>query len=125
MPSIVRTGLAHHLWSQAQTSLEWATTRFWEHIIRAMFAVEDDWVVASQQPPTDDPQDRRRVELVVDKWTNKSIHRLFIFEAKKQNASQTEIQTLEYQAYGACFGSKVNLLGNLNYDAGNLLVDPP
>ena len=78
-----------------------------------MFAVEDNWVVASQQPPTDDPQDRRRVELVVDKWTaERSTHRLFIFEAKKQSASQTEIETLEYQAYDACI-THLNYSGRL------------
>ena len=101
MPSIVRTDLARHLWSQAQTSLEWATTRFWEHIIRAMFTVEDNWVVASQQPPTDDPQDPRRVELVVDEWTNKSTHRSFIFEAKnrahpKKKSPMKHVSHLKY-----------------------------
>src|ERR1700710_2220561 len=102
MPSIVRTPLARHLWSQAQKHLEWAATRFWEHIIRGEFPVEDNWIVASQQPPTDDPQDRRRVELVVDKWTDKSTHRPPTPEAKKHSASQSEIDILEHQAYEAC-----------------------
>ncbi len=102
MPSIVRTSLELHLWSQAQTNNEWATTKFWEHKIRGEFPGEDDWVVASQQPPTDDPGDRRRVELVVDKWTGTTTSRLFIFEAKKHHASQTEIDELEHQAYEAC-----------------------
>lgn len=102
IPSIVRTSLEYHLWTKAQTNNEWATTRFWEHYIRGEYPCEDNWVVASQQPPTDDPEDLRRVELVVDKWTGEFIHRLFIFEAKKKKANQSEIDELEHQAYEAC-----------------------
>jgi hypothetical protein len=102
MPSIVRTDLEFHLWSDAQVHNEWATSKFWEHIIRDKFPCKDNWVVASQQPPSDDSEDRRRVELVVEHWSEGSMHRVFIFEAKKHLATQSEIDTLEHQAYEAC-----------------------
>ncbi|KAH9216765.1 hypothetical protein DL95DRAFT_459869 [Leptodontidium sp. 2 PMI_412] len=102
MPSIVRSSLEAHLWTQAQSQNEWATTKFWEHLIRGQFPSDDNWVVALQQPPTDDPQDRRRVKLVVDQWTGTMTHRLFILEAKKHKASQSEIDILEQQAFEAC-----------------------
>lgn len=103
MPSIVRDDVTYFLWSQAQTKLEWATTKFWEHIIRPWYPAKEKWVIASQQPPTDKDVNLRRVELVVDKWigTSQLMHRLFIFEAKKHSASVTEIDELEHQAYNA------------------------
>ena len=60
--------------------------------------------MASQQPPTDERSDLRRVELVVEKWDSSDymLKRLFIFEAKKHNASQAEIEEVEYQAFEAC-----------------------
>jgi len=102
--SIVRGGLTSHLWSQAQSNLEWASTRFWEHIIRAIFTVEDDWVVASQQPPGD-PTHLRRADLVVAKWANRSLQTRFILEVKKPNASQDEIQEVEHQTFNACIAN--------------------
>lgn len=40
--------------------------------------------------------------MVVDKWANKSLRRLFLIGAEKKSASQIEIETLEYQTYEAC-----------------------
>lgn len=101
--SIVRTATERALWEQAQTKPEWGTTRLWEHKVHKEFPAGEDWIVASQQPPTDEDGNLRRVDLVVDKWKRENYtHRLFIFEAKKKSATLTEIDELEQQAYNAC-----------------------
>lgn len=64
-----------------------------------------DWSIASEQPPTKSDDDRRRVDIRVDRW---KAHRqpkwctIMFFEAKKAMASASEIDTLEIQAYNAC-----------------------
>lgn len=102
--SIVRDDITLYLWSLAQTRLEWATTRFWEHIIRSFFAANKGWVLSSQQPPTDEDANLRRVELALDQWKGKAqpMRRVFFFEGKKHGASATEIDNVEVQIYDAC-----------------------
>lgn len=60
--------------------------------------------MASQQPHTNEPRDRRRVELTMDYWdiSEKSLFRVFIWEAKKNKVSPSDIENLEYQAYESC-----------------------
>lgn len=100
--SIVTTQVEWVLWQDAQKHDEWATTKFWEHILQKVYPAADGWVVSSQQPPTREKSDRRRVETTVEILLNGSLQKLVIKEAKKHKASQTEIEEVEAQAYQAC-----------------------
>lgn len=90
------------LWNSAQTQPEWATTSFWEYVLKEQFFQGREWKVSSQQPPTTDRNDRRRVDLSIGRWKSNGWQIIALFEAKKQNCSQTEIQELEFQAFNAC-----------------------
>ncbi|KAI9730330.1 MAG: hypothetical protein M1818_008233 [Claussenomyces sp. TS43310] len=90
------------LWIEAQTKPEWATTLFWEYVLKEQFFSGRDWTISSQQPPTNEASDLRRVDLRIQRWNNKRWNTILFFEAKKQNCSQAEIDTLEGQAYEAC-----------------------
>jgi hypothetical protein len=61
-------------------------------------------VVSSQQPPTGEKWDRRRVENVIEilDRDHGSLQRLLIVEAKRQNVSKDMVTEVEYQAYEAC-----------------------
>lgn len=101
--SIVNTPILKVLWKRANANPEAKTTAFWEAYINSEFPIKDNYAVASQQPPNDAPGNLRRVDLTVDKLINESLlHRLFIFEAKKSSASQSEIDDLEIQGFEAC-----------------------
>lgn len=90
------------LWASAQTQLECATTRFWEYVLKEQFFKGRNWAISSQQPPTNDPNDMRRVDLRIERWKTNRWQTIALFEAKKQNCSQAEIQELEFQAFNAC-----------------------
>ena len=52
------------LWEEAQRMPEHATTARWQNIFAEVFPYQQ-YNVASQQPPTEFPDDRRRIDLVV------------------------------------------------------------
>jgi hypothetical protein len=66
-----------------------------------VYPAADGWVVSSQQPPTSERGDRRRVETTVEVLQD-SLQKLLVVEAKHHNASQDEIQEVEAQAYNGC-----------------------
>ncbi|KFX95670.1 hypothetical protein V490_03721 [Pseudogymnoascus sp. VKM F-3557] len=82
------------LWNSAQTKPEWAATRFWEYVLKDQFFTGRDWALSSQQPPTDDREDRRRADLRIERWTSKGWQTIAFFEAKKQNCTQPEVHEL-------------------------------
>lgn len=102
--SIITTPVLLSLWTDAQYHPDWATTRFWEYLIRNVFN-QDDWVVSSQQPPSHNPRVGRRVDLLVEHIepaTGISSTILFM-EMKRAAASQTELTACEHQAFtGGC-----------------------
>ncbi|ELR06923.1 hypothetical protein GMDG_02293 [Pseudogymnoascus destructans 20631-21] len=106
--SLIINQRTRSLWETAQTRPEWAATRFWEYVLKGQFFIGDDWAISSQQPPTDDREDRRRVDLRIERWKSNRWQIIALFEAKKQNCSQTEVDELEHQAYNACM---VHLIG--------------
>jgi hypothetical protein len=71
-------------------------------VLKDQFFNTRDWALSSQQPPTDEASDLRRVELRIERWINHQWQTILFFEAKKQKCSQTEIDELEFQAYNAC-----------------------
>ncbi|AEO62165.1 hypothetical protein MYCTH_2114022 [Thermothelomyces thermophilus ATCC 42464] len=79
------------------------TTRLWEYIFNHVIFTDDKWVVSSQQPPTHQPGELRRVDLVVEKMDSSAttVGTLLCLEAKRANASPSDIQELEYQAFTA------------------------
>ncbi|KAH6667179.1 hypothetical protein B0J14DRAFT_440315, partial [Halenospora varia] len=100
--SIVNTVVEHILWNDAQKHNEWASTKFWEHKLQKAYPAADGWIVSSQQPPTRDKSDRRRVETTVECLHGESLQKLQIVECKDHNASQSQIDEVEHQAYNAC-----------------------
>ncbi|KAH7113471.1 hypothetical protein B0J13DRAFT_460833 [Dactylonectria estremocensis] len=79
------------LWNDVQEKPEWATTRFWEYVFK------------QYRPPTDDDDDLRRVDLVVENFDdNGNSTTLLFMEAKRANATRDQIEDVEYQAFTAC-----------------------
>ncbi|KAI1265981.1 hypothetical protein F5Y18DRAFT_34188 [Xylariaceae sp. FL1019] len=114
--SIVTTPTMRKLWNDAQIHPEWATTRLWEYIFNHNVFTEEDWVVASQQPPTHKPGDLRRVDIVVEKIDNdaRTVGTLLFVEAKRASASLSDIDQVEYQAFtAACAYSITNEVENI------------
>ncbi|GKU07226.1 hypothetical protein FLAG1_10982 [Fusarium langsethiae] len=101
--SIITTPRLQRLWQDAQDHPEWAATRLWEYVFNHIVFREDIWVVSSQQPPTHQDGDLRRVDLVVERIDNDAatVATLLFHEAKRANASPSDIQEVEYQAFTA------------------------
>jgi len=89
-------------WEKAQTKPEWGATKFWEYVLKEQFFTGRDWSLSSQQPPTDESSDLRRMELRIEKWIGNQWYTIICYEAKKAKCTQTEIDELECQAYNAC-----------------------
>jgi hypothetical protein len=90
------------LWSEALSENEHATTAFWTYWFRRDKLFKgDDWNITPEQPPYD-RSDRRRVDLLINKWINGKWHTLFFFEAKKGTAGTADIEEVEQQAFTAC-----------------------
>jgi len=89
------------LWSEAVTDKEHATTAFWSYWFRRDRLFRDDWNIPPEAPPAK-ISDRRRVDLLINKWFNGKWHTICFFEAKKGTASTPDIQEVEQQAFTAC-----------------------
>jgi len=98
--SILNTPELMKLWQDAQIHPEWATTRFWEYLFNQIVFSDGKWSVASQQPPTRDPDDVRRVDLVVERISDSAV--LLFLEAKRAQATKTMVEAVESQAFTAC-----------------------
>ncbi|KAI0537838.1 hypothetical protein GGR58DRAFT_470060 [Xylaria digitata] len=101
--SIITDGRLQRLWADAQQHPEWATTRLWEYIFNRVVFTESKWVVSSQQPPTHQPGELRRVDLVVEEVDSnaQTVGTLLFVEAKRASASPRDIEEVEYQAFTA------------------------
>ncbi|TAQ83462.1 hypothetical protein B7494_g8214 [Chlorociboria aeruginascens] len=90
------------LWSEAITDKEHATTAFWSYWFRRDRLFRgDDWNIPPEAPPAE-ISDRRRVDLLINKWFNGKWHTICFFEAKKGTAGIPDIQEVEQQAFTAC-----------------------
>jgi hypothetical protein len=79
----INTPQLQKLWTAAQSRPEWATTKFWEYVFNHGAFTSRQWAVSSQQPPTDQEGDLRRVDLVVEQIDdNDSSITLLLIEAK-------------------------------------------
>ncbi|AEO59481.1 hypothetical protein MYCTH_2063233 [Thermothelomyces thermophilus ATCC 42464] len=101
--SVITNPRLARLWQDAQTHPEWATTRLWEYLFNHIVFTDDNFIVSSQQPPTHQPGELRRVDLVIEKMdsTATTIGTLLFLEAKRASASRTDIEEVEYQAFTA------------------------
>ncbi|KAH9212294.1 hypothetical protein DL95DRAFT_509450 [Leptodontidium sp. 2 PMI_412] len=99
--SIVKTDVEYFLWKDAQKHHEWASSKFWEHKLQKTFPASEDWIVSSQQPPMREKSDRRRGEATVECLYGNSFEKLQIVECKQNNATKSQIQEVEAQAYDA------------------------
>ncbi|KAF9767413.1 hypothetical protein IL306_000036 [Fusarium sp. DS 682] len=101
--SCIDTPQLKRLWEQVQTKPEWATTKFWEYVFKENVFGSRHWAIASQQPPTDDENDLRRVDLVVENIDDNENSTILLFmEAKRANVTLDQIDVVEYQAFTAC-----------------------
>jgi hypothetical protein len=101
--SIINSRRLLGLWEDAQRKPEWATTRLWEYIFKEEVFKGKMWSIASQQPPTDEDGDLRRVDLVPEHSDdNGAWARVLFFEAKCANATPSDLETVEFQAFTAC-----------------------
>ncbi|EJP63396.1 uncharacterized protein BBA_07572 [Beauveria bassiana ARSEF 2860] len=77
----INTPQLKKLWNDAQARPEWAATRFWEYVFVQIVFKDPMWSVASQQPPTRQDGDRRRVDLMAEDIMN-NFTLLFVTERK-------------------------------------------
>ncbi|KAK8917714.1 hypothetical protein VCV18_009036 [Metarhizium anisopliae] len=82
------------------TKPEHAITEFWEHVLRPKVFPGSQLSLPSQQPPTGDANDLRRVNVLVRNIKNNTV--LLLLEAKRANATRDQIEAVEYQAFTAC-----------------------
>ncbi|KAG5754570.1 hypothetical protein H9Q70_002815 [Fusarium xylarioides] len=100
--SIINTPMLKTLWQDAQDYPEWAATKLWEYVFNRVIFRDDKWVVSSQQPPTRAADDKRRVDLVVQKQSSKGdLQTLLFLEAKRAEVDASVVQIVEYQAFTA------------------------
>lgn len=94
----------HDLWEEAQREPEYATTALWESIFAEVFPYYE-YNVASQQPPTKDRDDRRRIDLVVRPRNDRGGPRavLLFMEAKRTGMTADIVDECERQALTACW----------------------
>ncbi|RSL83311.1 hypothetical protein CDV31_016844 [Fusarium ambrosium] len=120
--SQINTPQLKKLWEQVQSKPEWATTKFWEYVFKQNVFGSRHWAIASQQPPTDDENDLRRVDLVVENIDdNENSTALLLMEAKRANVTLDLIDEVEYQAFTACWQE---ILRNLNFIKHNPIPGP-
>ncbi|KID60738.1 hypothetical protein MBR_10335, partial [Metarhizium brunneum ARSEF 3297] len=82
------------------TKPEHAITEFWEHVLRLKVFPGRQSSLPSQQPPTGDANDLRRVNVLVRNIEDDTV--LLLLEAKRANATRDQIEAVEYQAFTAC-----------------------
>ena len=101
--SLLTTPRLQRLWQDAQIYPEWATTRLWQYIFNHAIFTDDKWVVSSKQPPTHQPGDLRRVDLVVERMDSNAttVSALLFVKAKRASASPFDVEEVEYEAFTA------------------------
>ncbi|KAI0425287.1 hypothetical protein F5Y09DRAFT_335094 [Xylaria sp. FL1042] len=104
--SIINTETLTALWNEAQQQPEWATTQLWEHIFNRIVFNNHPWIVSSQQPPTRQDGDLRRVDLGV---TSGITLTLLFMKAKRGHASPSDVASAEMQAYTAACACAVEM----------------
>ncbi len=101
--SVINTPQLHKLWKDAQDRPEWAPTKFWEYVFKQKAFSGHQWIVASQQPPTYDEEELRRVDLLVERVDDKADTTTLLFmKATRAQATVSDIETVEYQVFTAC-----------------------
>lgn len=101
--SLVEDGYLLELWKEAQkpSSLESASVAFWNQLFSKYIFAEKEWVVAPETAPAE-TDSLRRVDLVIKYFGNESLEVLYFHELKRINASPTDLEEVEYQAFKAC-----------------------
>lgn len=101
--SIINTGLLRDLYNDASVHDEWATTKLWEYLFNKKYFSDDEWIVASQQPPSRAYPSLRRVDLIIQYHPlgNRVWETVLFLEAKRNAARETDIAECETQAWRA------------------------
>ncbi|KAK3356403.1 hypothetical protein B0T25DRAFT_430740, partial [Lasiosphaeria hispida] len=73
------------------------------YLFNHVIFTDEKFIVSSQQPPTHQPGELRRVDLVVERMnsTATTVGTLLFLEAKRASASFSKIAEVEYQAFTA------------------------
>ncbi|KAL2193061.1 hypothetical protein P885DRAFT_46262 [Corynascus similis CBS 632.67] len=101
--SIITDPRLARLWRNAQIHPEWAVTRLWEYLFNHVFFKEDAFIVSSQQSPTRQPGELRRVDLVVEMMDSRAttLGNLLFLQAKRASTLHSMTQEVEYRAFAA------------------------
>ncbi|KAF7866692.1 hypothetical protein EAF04_005534 [Stromatinia cepivora] len=102
--SLVKTSSIRRLWEDAQASLEYSSTRFWEYAFKEFLFNGPDWNNPSQQAYTPKSGDNRRCDSIIERYDpiKKKWETIMFHEAKLDSASEADIDVCEKQAYNAC-----------------------
>ncbi|OBR09203.1 hypothetical protein CH63R_07968 [Colletotrichum higginsianum IMI 349063] len=99
--SLMQNPILIKLRDDAERHDEWATVKFWNHVLTKYVFTEDHFVVSTEQPPVP-LGSLRRVDVVIESWSGSRFHLLLFLEAKKGRAGPVDIAEVEAQAYSAC-----------------------
>lgn len=95
----------HDLWEDAQTKPEHATMALWKNIFAEVIPFQQ-YSVASKQPPTENPDDRRRIDLVVRPLSRPDDPQaeLLFMQTTRSGAPPSLVKECEEQALATCWG---------------------
>lgn len=101
--SLVTDEYLLELWKEAQkpSSLESASVAFWNHLWSKYVFAEKEWVITPETSPAEIDKSRR-VDLVIKYFSGASMEVLCFHELKRMNASPSDLEEVEYQAFKAC-----------------------
>jgi hypothetical protein len=81
---------------------EWATVKYWLHLFQRYIFPEQNFVVATEQPPLATGT-QRRVDITVENFKERTLFLQLVVEAKKGRATPRDIVEVETQLYSACY----------------------
>ncbi|KAF4534220.1 NRPS-like enzyme [Lasiodiplodia theobromae] len=100
MGTLINTEKLRVLYNEAESNRHEAyPTRFFNFFLQKIAFPEEEYWISSEQPPTDDPSDRKRVDLVVNYFSQDYKVRVLCFtELKRGRSAEKAIEENEDQA---------------------------
>lgn len=100
MRTLITTQQLRVLYNEAEgTRHEAYSTRFFNFFLQKIAFPEEEYWITPEQPPTDDPSDRKRVDLVVNYFSQELKVRVLCFtELKRGKSGEKAIEENEDQA---------------------------
>ncbi|KAF2844443.1 hypothetical protein T440DRAFT_559615 [Plenodomus tracheiphilus IPT5] len=105
MPSLLDDPLTKYLWQQVQNmgSYENAAQSFWHHVYTKALFNHRTYAVDYEDPPITEEQGQRKVDQTVRVLSSDwgTLYVLLFHEIKRNEISNAELETVEFQAYTA------------------------